>query len=66
MVPVEQAAAPNVPNPLDGLKRTADAAKSAVSSPAAQKVSCLAALHVLVLVCLMHSNMYTAPDQLWI
>ena len=29
-----------VPNPLDGLKRTADAAKSAVSSPAPQKVSC--------------------------
>jgi hypothetical protein len=37
MAPVKQAA---VPNPLDGLKRAADAAKSAVSLPAPQKVCC--------------------------
>jgi hypothetical protein len=56
LVPVKQAAVPNVPNPLDGLRRTADAAKSAVSSLAPQKARpFVSALHGLVLLRLIHS-----------
>jgi hypothetical protein len=50
-----------VPNPLDGLKRSAEAAKSAVSSPAPQKVTCFGYMHALVRRLVKHTAQATIP-----